>query len=96
MLQMATALIFNEDEKDYHPITVLLDSGAQRSFIKADLAEQLKLPILSCTSLTTTGMGELHETFVSKEVLVTLKSLHNSNKLKRVPIYTKEKLSSKT
>lgn len=41
--EIASALIFNESEIGYKPITILLDYGAQRSFIKKKLPEGLKL-----------------------------------------------------
>lgn len=34
VLQMVSALIFNESEIDYQPVTILLDSGAQKKFYK--------------------------------------------------------------
>ncbi|VDO97839.1 unnamed protein product [Heligmosomoides polygyrus] len=94
VLQMASALIFNESEVDYQPVTILLDSGAQRSFIKNKLREELKLPTKGSNSFTTTGMGELQETFESTEVHITLKNIRSSMKLKRVPVFTKEKLTA--
>ncbi|EYC41978.1 hypothetical protein Y032_0548g3275 [Ancylostoma ceylanicum] len=96
VLPIAAALIFNEDEQDYQPVTMLLDSGAQRSFIKTEVSDKLKLPIISSTSYTTTGIGELQETFTSKEVVITLKGLHTSKKLQRLSVHTKEKLTAKT
>ncbi|XGW34436.1 hypothetical protein V3C99_018376 [Haemonchus contortus] len=96
VLQMASALIFNEASGDYQPITILLDSGAQKSFIKAEMRNRLRLPTISSTSFTTTGMGELQETFKSNEVKVTLKGLRSSRKLQRLSVFTKEKLTSTT
>ncbi|KHJ98799.1 Tas retrotransposon peptidase A16 [Oesophagostomum dentatum] len=96
VLQIISAQIFNEAEQEYQPITILLDSGAQRSFIKSDISDTLKLPVVSSTSFTTTGMGELKETFTSKNVQVTLKSMNSSRKLQRLSIHTKEKLTSTT
>ncbi|EYC27487.1 hypothetical protein Y032_0009g755 [Ancylostoma ceylanicum] len=96
VLQIASAMIFNEAEQEYEPVTMLLDSGAQRSFIKSHVSNTLKLPIISSTSFTTTGMGELRETFTSKEVPITLKGLHGTKKLQRVSVYTKERLTAKT
>ncbi|KAL6739811.1 hypothetical protein Aduo_013220 [Ancylostoma duodenale] len=94
VLQVATAMIFNEAEWDYQPVTLLLDSGAQKSFIKSEISEALKLGIIDSTSFTASGMGEIQEVFDSDEVQVTLKSLHNSMKLKKLPIHTKGKLTS--
>ncbi|EYC15606.1 hypothetical protein Y032_0036g3243 [Ancylostoma ceylanicum] len=96
ILQTASTLIFNEEEQDYQPVTMLLDSGAQRSFIKAQLSSELNLPVIGTTSLTTAGMGELLETFKSNKVPITLKGIHNSKKLQRLPIQTKEKLIAET
>ncbi|KAK6019496.1 Tas retrotransposon peptidase A16 [Ostertagia ostertagi] len=96
VLQMASALIFNEANEEYQPITILLDSGAQRSFIKTETRDKLKLPTMSSISFTTTGMGELQETFNSHEVKVTLKGLHSFRKLQRLSVFTKEKLTSTT
>uniref|UniRef100_A0A7I4Z6A6 Peptidase A2 domain-containing protein n=1 Tax=Haemonchus contortus TaxID=6289 RepID=A0A7I4Z6A6_HAECO len=73
VLQIASALIFNEIELDYQTVTLLLDSGAQRSFIKSSLGTSLKLATLGTTSFTTVGMGELQESFESDEVRVMLK-----------------------
>ncbi|KAL6725449.1 hypothetical protein Aduo_007500 [Ancylostoma duodenale] len=94
VLQVATAMIFNEAEWDYQPVTLLLDSGAQKSFIKSGISEELKLSITGSTSLTTSGMGEMQEVFDSNEVQVTLKSIHSSRKLKKLPIHTKGKLTT--
>ncbi|XGW34632.1 hypothetical protein V3C99_018535 [Haemonchus contortus] len=52
-------------------ITLLLDSEAQRNFVKSSLVPSLKLPSLSTTSFTTVWMGELRETFQSNEVRIT-------------------------
>uniref|UniRef100_W6NLJ3 Peptidase A2 domain-containing protein n=1 Tax=Haemonchus contortus TaxID=6289 RepID=W6NLJ3_HAECO len=93
---MASALIFNEASGDYQPVTILLDSGAQKSFIKADMRNRLRLPTISSTSFTTTGMGELQETFKSNEVKVTLKGLHSSRELQGLSVFTKEKLTTTT
>ncbi|KHJ98412.1 Pao retrotransposon peptidase [Oesophagostomum dentatum] len=76
---------------DYQPVH-LLDSGAQRSFIKSQFSRGLKLSVLRSTSFTTPGMGELHENFSSDEVQITLKGLHSSKKLKKLSVHTKEKL----
>ncbi|KAK6030794.1 Tas retrotransposon peptidase A16 [Ostertagia ostertagi] len=96
VLQIASALIFNESEFDYQTITLLLDSGAQRSFIKSSLGASLKLPTFSTTSFTTIGMGELQESFKSDEVRITLKSCHSSTKLRNIPVFTKDKLTTTT
>ncbi|XGW34323.1 hypothetical protein V3C99_018294 [Haemonchus contortus] len=56
----------------------------------------LKLPTISSTSSTTTGMGELQETFQSSEVKVTLESLRSSRKPQHLLVFTKEKLTSTT
>ncbi|VDO70331.1 unnamed protein product [Haemonchus placei] len=93
---MASALIFNEASGDYQPITILLDSGAQKSFIKAEIRKRLRLPTISSTSFTITGIGELQETFKSNEMKVTLKGLRSSRKLQRLSVFTKEKLTSTT
>ncbi|EPB67827.1 hypothetical protein ANCCEY_13083 [Ancylostoma ceylanicum] len=77
-------MIFSEAEWDYQPITLLLDSGAQKSFIKSGISEELKLRITGSTSFTTSGMGELQESFNSNEVQVTLKGLHSPKKLKKI------------
>ena len=94
VLQIATVMIFNEDEMDYQPVNLLLDSGAQRSFVKSELSSGLKLSVLRSTSFTTSGMGELQETFNSNEVQITLKGLHGSKKLKKLSVHTKEKLTT--
>ncbi|XGW15862.1 hypothetical protein V3C99_001373 [Haemonchus contortus] len=96
VLQIASALIFNEARRDYQPITNLLDSGAQKSFIKAEMRNRLRLPTVSSTSFTTTGMGELQETFKSNEVKVTLEGLRSSRKLQGLSVFTKKKLTSTT
>ncbi|XGW04198.1 hypothetical protein V3C99_015391 [Haemonchus contortus] len=96
VLQMASTLIFNEGSGDYQPITILLDSGAQKSFIKAEMRNRLRLPTIGSTSFTITGMGELQETFKSDEVKVTLKGLRSSRKLQRLSVFTKEKLTTTT
>ncbi|KHJ76933.1 Tas retrotransposon peptidase A16, partial [Oesophagostomum dentatum] len=92
VLPIATALIFNEDEMDYQPVNLLLDSGAQRSFIKSQLSDDLKLSALRTASFTTSGIGEVQEIFSSNEVPITLKGLKCSTKLKRLPVHTKEML----
>ncbi|KAL6738361.1 hypothetical protein Aduo_011917 [Ancylostoma duodenale] len=94
VLQIATAMIFNEAEWDYQPVTLLLDSGAQKSFIKSGISEELKLRITGSTSFTISGMGELQETFNSNEVQVTLKGLHSPKKLKKLSVHTKQKLTT--
>ncbi|EYC14365.1 hypothetical protein Y032_0040g167 [Ancylostoma ceylanicum] len=94
VLQIATAMIFSEAEWDYQPITLLLDSGAQKSFIKSGISEELKLRITGSTSFTTSGMGELQESFNSNEVQVTLKGLHSPRKLKKLSVHTKQKLTT--
>ncbi|XGW22112.1 hypothetical protein V3C99_004797 [Haemonchus contortus] len=96
VLQMASALIFNEASGDYQPITILLGSEAQKSFIKAEMRNRLRLPTVSSTSFTITGLGELQETFKSNEVKVTLKGLRSSRKLQRLSVFIKEKLTSTT
>ncbi|KHJ76592.1 hypothetical protein OESDEN_23788, partial [Oesophagostomum dentatum] len=88
-------MIFNEEEMDYQPVNLLLDSGAQRSFIKSGLSSGLELSIIRSTSFTTSGMGELQETFNSNEVHITLKGLHSSKKLKKLSVHTKEKLTTR-
>ncbi|KHJ85936.1 Tas retrotransposon peptidase A16 [Oesophagostomum dentatum] len=45
VLQIATAMIFNEEEMDYQPVHLLLDSGAHRSFIKSQFSRGLKLSV---------------------------------------------------
>ncbi|CAJ0609470.1 unnamed protein product [Cylicocyclus nassatus] len=97
ILQIVSTLIFNEAEWDYQPVTILLDSGAQRSFNKSGLCEELKLPVLRTTSFTTSGMGEQQEQFNSSEVQkvqITLKSLYSSEKLKNLSVHTKQKLTT--
>ncbi|EYC42141.1 hypothetical protein Y032_0541g3186 [Ancylostoma ceylanicum] len=94
VLQTATAMIFNEAEWDYQPITLLLDSGAQKSFIKLGISEELKLRITGSTSFTTSGMGEIQEDFNSNEVQITLKGLHSPKKLKNLSVQTKQKLTT--
>lgn len=96
ILQTVSALIFNEWEQDYQLVTMLLDSGAQRSFINAQVSSNLKLPIIGSTLLTTTGMRELIEIFQSNRVPITLKGIYNSKKLQRQPIHTEEKLIAET
>ncbi|WKX97698.1 hypothetical protein Q1695_013402 [Nippostrongylus brasiliensis] len=96
VLQTASALIFNEAESTYESVSMLLDSGAQRSFIKARFARILGLQSKSTNSFTTTGMGELQESFSSNEVHVTLRSIHGSAKLYRLPVFTKDKLTVTT
>uniref|UniRef100_A0A7I4YHR8 Peptidase A2 domain-containing protein n=1 Tax=Haemonchus contortus TaxID=6289 RepID=A0A7I4YHR8_HAECO len=96
VLQIASALFFNETELDYQTVTLLLDSGAQRSFIKSSLGTSLKLATPGTTSFTTVGMGELQESFESDEVRVTLKSCHSSTKLRNISVFTKEKLTTTT
>ncbi|WKY15693.1 hypothetical protein Q1695_000857 [Nippostrongylus brasiliensis] len=96
VLQMASAMIYNEAEARYLPITILLDSGAQRSFIKARYESLLGLPTIRTTSFTTSGMGELQETFNSTELRITLRSNRGSAKLHQLPIFTKEKLTTTT
>ncbi|KAK6033511.1 Tas retrotransposon peptidase A16 [Ostertagia ostertagi] len=96
VLQTASLLIFNEAEMEYQPINVLLDSGAQKSFLKAKIKNQLQLPTRSSTKFTTIGMGELQETFDSQEVSITLKSLHSSRKLIRQVVHSKPKLTAPT
>ncbi|EPB78465.1 hypothetical protein ANCCEY_02425 [Ancylostoma ceylanicum] len=87
-------MIFNEAEWDYQPVTLLLDSGAQRSFIKSGISEELKLRITGSTSFTTSGMGEIQEDFDSNEVQITLKGLHSPMKLKMLSVHTKRKLTT--
>ncbi|EYC27518.1 hypothetical protein Y032_0009g772 [Ancylostoma ceylanicum] len=94
VLQTATAMIFNEAEWNYQPITLLLESGAQKSFIKSGISEELKLRITGSTSFTTSGMGEIQEAFNSNEVQITLKSLHSPKKLKNLSVQTKQKLTT--
>ncbi|EYC21537.1 hypothetical protein Y032_0019g3883 [Ancylostoma ceylanicum] len=94
VLQTATAMIFNEAEWDYQPITLLLDTGAQKSFIKTGISEDLKLRILGSTSFTTSGMGEIQEAFNSNEVQITLKGLHSPEKLENLSVQTKQKLTT--
>ncbi|KIH55492.1 hypothetical protein ANCDUO_14350 [Ancylostoma duodenale] len=76
VLPVACTLIFSEEEQNYQPETMLLNSGAQRSFIKTKVTDTLNLPIICPTSDTTTGIGELQENFNSNEVVITLKGLH--------------------
>ncbi|VDP21760.1 unnamed protein product [Heligmosomoides polygyrus] len=83
---MASALIFIESKVEYQPVTILLVSEAQRSFIKNKLQQELTLPTKGSNS--TTGMGELQEIFESTEVHITLKSIRSCMKLKRVPEFT--------
>ncbi|KHJ93520.1 hypothetical protein OESDEN_06569 [Oesophagostomum dentatum] len=94
VLPFVTAMIFSEDEIDYQPVNLLLDSGAQRSFIKSQLSNDLKLSALRTASFTTSGMGEVQEIFSSNEVPITLKGLKCSRKLKKLSVYTKEKLTT--
>ncbi|KAL6731182.1 hypothetical protein Aduo_002080 [Ancylostoma duodenale] len=94
VLQIASAMIFNEAGWDYQPITLLLDSGAQKSFIKSELSEDLKLGKIGFNSFTASGTGEIQEVFNSNEVQVTLKGLYNPKKLKKLSVYTKEKLTT--
>ncbi|KAL6729931.1 hypothetical protein Aduo_000940 [Ancylostoma duodenale] len=94
VLQIATAMIFNEAEWDYQPFTLLLDSGAQKSFIKSGISEELMLRITGSTSFTTSGICELQETFNSNEVQITLKGLHSPKKLKKLSVHTKQKLTT--
>ncbi|KHJ96327.1 hypothetical protein OESDEN_03711 [Oesophagostomum dentatum] len=66
VLQTASALIFNEAEQDYQPITILLDSGAQRSFIKTGSLHSSRklqyLPVHTKERLTsTTKTAQLSE-----------------------------------
>ncbi|KAK6020785.1 Tas retrotransposon peptidase A16 [Ostertagia ostertagi] len=96
VLQVASVLIFSEAEMDYEPINILLDSGAQRSFIRTEAKSHLQLPTLCSTKLTTIGMGELRETFNTEEVRITLKGLHSSKKLMRQSVHTKQKLTTTT
>ncbi|KHJ99078.1 hypothetical protein OESDEN_00930 [Oesophagostomum dentatum] len=95
VLQIATAMIFNEGEMDYLPVNLLLDSGAQRSFINSGLSSGLKLSIMRSSSFTTSEMGELQEIFKSNKVQITLKGLHSSKKLKKQSVHTKEKLTTR-
>ncbi|VDO57831.1 unnamed protein product [Haemonchus placei] len=81
---------------DYLTITLLLDSGAQRSFIKSSPGASLKLTLPSTTSFTTVGMGELRETFQSNEVRITLRSCHSSKKIHHLSIFTIDKLTTQT
>ncbi|KHJ98966.1 hypothetical protein OESDEN_01023 [Oesophagostomum dentatum] len=92
VLPIPTAMIFNEDEMDYQPVNLLLDSGAQRSFIKSELSTVLKLEAISSVSFITSGMGEAREMFNSDEVRITLKGLRSFKKLKKLRVHTKGKL----
>ncbi|KAL6731313.1 hypothetical protein Aduo_002191 [Ancylostoma duodenale] len=94
VLQIISAMIFNEAEWDYQPITLLLDFGAQKSFMESELSENLKLRKISSRSFTASGVGEKEEVSDSDEVQVTLKSFHSSRKLKKLSIHTKEKLTT--
>ncbi|VDO42726.1 unnamed protein product [Haemonchus placei] len=60
------------------------------------MRNRLRLPTISSTSFTTTGMGELQETFKLNEVKVTLKGLRSSRKLQGLSVFTKKKLMSTT
>ncbi|KAL6727242.1 hypothetical protein Aduo_009137 [Ancylostoma duodenale] len=94
VLQIASAMIFNEAEWDYQPVTLLLHFGAQKSFIKSGISRELKLRITGSTSFTTSGIGELQENFNSNDVQATPKGLHSPNKLKKLSVHTKEKLTT--
>ncbi|EYC36509.1 hypothetical protein Y032_0889g2878 [Ancylostoma ceylanicum] len=94
VLQIATVMIFSEAEWDHQPITLLLDSRAQKSFIKSGISEELKLRITGSTSFTTSGMGELQGSFNSNDLQVTLKGLHSSKKLEKLSVHTEKKLTT--
>ncbi|KHJ99154.1 hypothetical protein OESDEN_00862 [Oesophagostomum dentatum] len=68
VLQIATATIFDEEEMDYQPFHLLLDSGTQRTIIKSQFSRGLKLSVLRSTSFTTSGMDELQENFSSDKI----------------------------
>ncbi|EPB67530.1 hypothetical protein ANCCEY_13381 [Ancylostoma ceylanicum] len=87
-------MIFSEAEWDHQPITLLLDSRAQKSFIKSGISEELKLRITGSTSFTTSGMGELQGSFNSNDLQVTLKGLHSSKKLEKLSVHTEKKLTT--
>ncbi|KAK6059344.1 hypothetical protein COOONC_03029 [Cooperia oncophora] len=91
VLQTASALIFDEAEMDYQPINVLLDSGAQRSFVSAD-----EEPTMFVHSQLYDEWESSKKLSTPEEVVVTLKSLHSSKKIIRQPVHTKEKLTAPT
>uniref|UniRef100_W6NBY6 Uncharacterized protein n=1 Tax=Haemonchus contortus TaxID=6289 RepID=W6NBY6_HAECO len=94
--QIASARIFDQYEMDYRTVTLLLDSRAQRSFIKSSFGKSVKLPSLGTTSFTAAGMRDLQETSQPDEVRITLKSLRNAKKLKHVSVLTEDTLIAPT
>uniref|UniRef100_W6NG52 Peptidase aspartic putative domain-containing protein n=1 Tax=Haemonchus contortus TaxID=6289 RepID=W6NG52_HAECO len=81
---------------DYRAVTLLLDSRAQRSFIKSSFGTSIKLPSLGSTSFTAVGMRGLQETSQSDEVRITLKSLRSAKKLKHASVLTEDTLIAPT
>uniref|UniRef100_A0A7I5E619 DUF1758 domain-containing protein n=1 Tax=Haemonchus contortus TaxID=6289 RepID=A0A7I5E619_HAECO len=81
---------------DYRNVTLLLDSGAQRSFIKSSFAASLRLPSHSATLSTAAEKGKLRKTSQSDKIRITLKSHRGSKKLKHIPVFTKDKLIAPT
>ncbi|XGW35534.1 hypothetical protein V3C99_019061 [Haemonchus contortus] len=94
--QIASAQIFDEYQMDYRAVTLLLDSRAQRSFIKSSFGTSVKLSSLGTTSFTAVGMRGLQETSQPGEVRITLKSLRNAKKLKHVSVLTEDTLIAPT
>ncbi|EYC18036.1 hypothetical protein Y032_0028g1648 [Ancylostoma ceylanicum] len=94
VLQIATAMIFNGAAWDYQPVTLPLDSGAQKNLIKSGTSEDLNLRITGPTSFTTSGMGEIQQVFNSNEAQITWNGINSSKKLENLPVHTKEKLTT--
>ncbi|EPB75863.1 hypothetical protein ANCCEY_05023 [Ancylostoma ceylanicum] len=87
-------MIFNGAAWDYQPVTLPLDSGAQKNLIKSGTSEDLNLRITGPTSFTTSGMGEIQQVFNSNEAQITWNGINSSKKLENLPVHTKEKLTT--